>query len=151
MKAVLSLIFSCISFAVFAQDSLKNKVPADTTAGFIKVIKDPRLEILAKKEAEFNSSGMKSGKGYRLMVISSNDRAQVMKVRAQLLQLFPEQKVYMTFQAPYIKIKFGNFVEKADADKYRQMITKAKIVTNNVYMVPETIEIKPDKNKDENN
>jgi hypothetical protein len=71
-----------------------------------------------------------------------------MKIRAQLLQTYPEQKVYMTFQAPFIKIKFGNFVEKTDAEKYRKLITTAKIVTNNVYVVAEIVEVKADKNKE---
>ena len=71
-----------------------------------------------------------------------------MKVRTLLLQNFPDQKVYMSFQAPFIKLKFGNFVEKADAEKYRNLIMKGKIVTNNVYIVPEVVEVKPDKTKE---
>ena len=71
-----------------------------------------------------------------------------MKLRAQLLQRFPEQKVYMSFQPPYIKLRFGNFVEKADADKYKKEITRTKLVTNNIYLLNETIEVKPDKDKD---
>ena len=52
----------------------------------------------------------------------------------------------MTFQAPFIKLKFGNFVEKADAEKYRDLLMKAKFITNNIYVVPEIVEVKPDKN-----
>ena len=66
-----------------------------------------------------------------------------MKVRALLLQNYPDQKVYMAFQAPFIKLKFGNFVEKAEAEKYRDQIMKAKYVTNNIYVVPEVVEVKP--------
>jgi hypothetical protein len=71
----------------------------------------------------------------------------VMAVRAKLLQQFPDQKVYMTFQFPYIKLKFGNFVEKADAERFRDLLTKMQIVTTNVYVVPEVVEVKPDKVK----
>jgi hypothetical protein len=89
--------------------------------------------------------GTKLAKGYRLLVLKSNDRDYSMKVRAQLLQNYPDQKVYMTFQAPFIKLKFGNFVEKADAEKYRDMIMKGKYITNNIYIVPEVVEVKPAK------
>jgi hypothetical protein len=120
--------------------------------GKVTVIKDARIDVLGKKQYELNTSapslGPRAAKGYRLMVISSNDRDLAMKVRAQLLQRFPEQKVYMAFQAPYIKIKFGNFVEKSDADRYKKMIKQAGIVSTNVYLVPETVEVKPDKDKE---
>ncbi len=83
------------------------------------------------------------------MVLNNNDRDYAMKVRAQLLQNFPEQKLYMTYQAPFFKIRFGNFLEKGDAEKYKKMIAAQKIVTNNVYVVPETIEVRPDKENEE--
>lgn len=120
-------------------------------SGKVTVIKDYRLNILAKKEAEFNeilALGPKSAKGYRLMVLSTNDRSMAMNLRGKLLQRFPEQKVYMSFQPPYIKLKFGNFLERAEADQYKKEIISNKLVTTNIYLVPEIIEIKPDKNKE---
>ena len=128
---------------------------ADTsTTGKVTVNKDPRLEILAKQEAEINKAtvglGTKAAKGYRLLVVNSNDRNYAMKVRAALLQRFPEEKVYMSFQAPFIKLKFGNFVEKEDAEKYRKMLASSRIVTTNIYLVPEIVEVKVDKNKEVN-
>ncbi len=118
------------------------------------IIKDARIDVLGHKQHEVNvkggekNLGPRSAKGYRLMVLSSNDRDLAMKVRAQLLQRFPEQKVYMAYLAPYIKLKFGNFVEKGDADRYKKMIKQAGIVSTNVYLVPEIVEVKPDKDKD---
>lgn len=119
--------------------------------GKVTVNKDPRLDILAKKEVEIVTMGARAAKGYRLLILKSNDREYAMKVRALLLQNFPDQKVYMSFEAPFIKLKFGNFVEKPDAEKYRNLIMKGKYVTNNVYVVPEVVEVKPDKNKENEN
>lgn len=145
MKKTVCIILSLMGvYGLSAQTT-----PVDSALmGKITVNKDPRLDILAKKEAEFNILGTKLAKGYRLLVLKSNDRDYSMKVRASLLQNFPDQKVYMTFQAPFIKLKFGNFVDKADAEKYRDMILKGKYVTNNVYIVPEVVEVKPDKTKE---
>ena len=127
--------------------------PKDSSSpvGKVSVYKDSRLDILAKKEAEFNEAialGPKFAKGYRLMVLNTNDRSRAMNLRGNLLQKFPEQKVYMSFQPPYIKLKFGNFLEKSEADEYKKEITRSKLVKTNIYLVPEIIEIKPDKNKD---
>ncbi len=128
---------------MLAQDS------AVAIMGKVTVIKDPRLDILAKKEYEFNTLGTKNAKGYRLLVISSNDREKVMAVRSKLLQTFPDQKVYMKFEFPNIKLRFGNFVEKPEAEKVKDMLMKMKLVPNNIYVVPEVVEVKPDKNKKE--
>jgi len=125
-----------------------------TTTGKVTVNKDARLDILAKQEGDINKAtvglGTKAARGYRLLVVNSNDKAYAMKVRAALLQRFPEEKVYMSFQAPFIKLKFGNFVEKEDAEKYRKMLASSKIVTSNIYLIPEIVEVKVDKNKELN-
>lgn len=149
MKKTITILILLLSVAAI---KAQNIVQKDSTASNnVTVFKDSRLDILAKKEAEFNILGSKSAKGYRLMILSTNDRDQAMNIRAKLLQLFPEQKVYMSFQPPYIKLKFGNFIEKAEADEYKKDILSYKLVTNNIYLVPEIIEIKPDKNKEKEN
>jgi hypothetical protein len=143
------LIFLVTGFYGRAQ-SVQDSVP-----GTVTIMKDPRLDVLAKKEADYNdllASGTRSVKGYRLQVLSSNDSKYAMKVRSQLLQNYPEQKVYMSFQAPYIKLKFGNFVDKNEAEKYRQLLSSQKVVLTNIYLVPEMVEVKgtPPKEKDDN-
>ena len=150
MKNFILITFLGVSAAALNAQTI---TPKDSIVylGKVTVFKDSRLDILAKKEAEFNETlalGPKSARGYRLMVLSTNDRTQAMNLRARLLQRFPEQKVYMSFQPPYIKLKFGNFLEKTEADQYKKEITGTKLVTTNIYLVPEIIEIKPDKNKD---
>jgi len=123
--------------------------PVLTDSPRVTVNKDPRLDILAKVESEFNSMASRFAKGYRLLVLKSDNRDYSMKVRAYLLQTFPEHKVIMTYQAPFIKLKFGNFTEKEEAERYRDMIMKGRVVTGNIYLVAETVEVKPDKNKEE--
>ena len=150
----------CFSFlfALFCFTKLNAQKINDTIiSGTATVIKDARIDILGKKMAEYNSSlgkvtyanGLISAKGYRLMVVSTNDRPYAMKIRAQLYQMFPDQKQYMSFQMPNIKIKFGNFLDKADAERVRKQILGTKLVTNNIYILPETIEVKPAKEEKE--
>jgi hypothetical protein len=135
--------------AIFLLATICTKAQDTVTAstGKITVIKDPRLDILAKKEYEYNIYGNKTAKGYRLLIISSNDRDKVMAARSKLLQNYPDQKVYMQFQFPNIKLKFGNFVEKPDAEKMRDQLARLKIVENNIYVVSDIVEVKLDKNK----
>ncbi len=132
--------------------SWAQKAAADTALlGTVTVTKDDRIDIFAEKLAAYNDNiikNIKASKGYRLMLLSTSDRNQAMQVRSKLLQQFPDQKVYMAFQSPYIKLKFGNFTGKEEADKFRKQILSRKIVTGNIYVLPETIEVKPDKNDD---
>ncbi len=145
-------IIVCFGFII---PVVKAQTSVDTTViGKVTIIKDSRLDELEKKEAAFNealANGPRSGKGYRLIVLSTSDRDLAMKVRADLLQRYPDQKVYMSFQPPNIKLKFGNFQEKPEAENMRKEILKNKIVTGNIYLSPETIEVKPDKTKEKEN
>ncbi len=146
MKSILFSLLTLFSIKAFAQTAANDTVPL----GVVTVNKDPRIDILGRKMADYNSAlafaNARTAKGFRLMVLSTSDREMAMKLRAQLLQQYPDQGVYMSFQSPYIKLKFGNFLEKADADKMRNELLKKKIINGNIYLLPETIEVKPDKN-----
>ncbi len=145
MKIIFSLILiTGVYSGIYAQ-----AVNTDTfKAPNVKVIKDHRLDILAKAEAEINSLPNRFAKGFRLFVLKSNDRDYAMKVRAYLLKSFPEEKVIMTYQSPFIKMKFGNFIERDDAERYRVMIMKSGVVTGGIYIVPDTVELDPEKIKE---
>lgn len=145
------LIFSLLCFTglqTFAQTD-------SATAVAVVVHKDFRLDILARKEAELNLAVIKaaarSAMGYRLQVLSTNDRELAMKTRTQLLQRYPDQKVYMSFQAPYVKLTFGNFTTKQEAELYKKQISRM-LEGASVYTLSQRIEIKPEKEiKDDSN
>jgi hypothetical protein len=142
MNRLFSLLSIFLSLNSFGQ------VPDTVALNKITVHQDYRLTILARKEAEINTAILKTeariGKGYRLMILNTNDREYAMKTRGDLLQRFPEQKTYMWFANPYIKIKFGNFKTKEEAEPYRKQISKM-LNGATIYFIPETIEVKPDK------
>src|SRR5665213_1158538 len=123
---------------------------SEETSAVNKVIihEDYRMEILGRKESDINTAILKNlariGRGYRLMVINTYDRAYAMKIRGQLLQRFPEQKTYMWLANPYIKIKFGNFKTKDEAESYQKQITNMMNGAT-IYLLPDNIEVKPDK------
>lgn len=120
--------------------------------GVVTVSKDSRIDQLGRKMAEYNESlslKTKMVKGYRLMLLNTNDRTMAMQIRSQLLQQYPEHKVYMIFQSPYIKLKFGNFTDKQEAEKMRKQLLSSKLITGNIYLLPEMVEQKPEKQPSE--
>jgi hypothetical protein len=119
----------------------------DSVASVKNIIhKDSRIDVLGKKMAEYNEGlalKIKMVSGYRLMLLNTTDRAFAMKLRTTLLQQYPEHKLYMSFLVPNIKLKMGNFVNKAEAENMRKELQALNIVNGNIYLVNEKIELKP--------
>ena len=148
MKKIIFSILCLTALQTFAQTDSTITIP-------VVVHEDFRLDILGRKEAELNLAAAKAaartGMGYRLQVMSTNDRDLAMKTRTQLLQKFPDQKVYMSFQAPYVKLTFGNFLTKQEAELYKNQISRM-LGGASVYTLAQRIEIKPEKDsKDDSN
>lgn len=120
---------------------------AQTTAS-VNVYKDPRIDVLLKKQAEVNdlstrnSSKRRTAKGYRLLVVSSNNRAEALAARSKILVNFPELKPYMWYQAPYYKVKAGNFTSRNDAQAYQKKM--ASFFPGNIFIMNDVVEVKPE-------
>ncbi len=141
-----------VSFNLSAQTGQSISTIDTAQYGVVNVQKDRRIDILGDKMYEYNvalSKKARMGKGYRLMLLSTSDRDLAMNIRTRLLQQFPEHKVYMAFQSPFIKLKMGNFEEKAEAEKLRKFLISQKVVPGNIYILPETIEIKAQEENEE--
>ena len=137
MKLLLSFFFALSTACAAAQ--------LDSVSG-LTLIRDPRVDLLVKKQAQINKvSTHKSStgqyKGYRLMVLNTNNRDEAYQTKSELLRRFPEQNVYMAYQAPYYKIKMGDFIKRADADQFKKQITGLK---QSVFVVQDIIKIKPE-------
>ncbi len=90
---------------------------------------DPRVHWLAKKQSQINKlSAYKNSagqyKGYRVMILNTNNRDQAYKMRADVLRYFPDKQVYMAYQAPYFKLKAGDFAKREEAEKFRKELSK---------------------------
>jgi len=146
MKPFLIFLFLTCSVAAIAQNDTIYEGPK------VLVHNDPRLTLLTGKHAEINELAAKlaarSAMGYRLQVLSTNDRDFAMKTKSQLLQRYPDQKTYMFFQLPYVKLRFGNFKTRQEAEVYRKQISRMMDGAS-IYIVPERIEVKPEKDLDE--
>ena len=142
----LLFLFIALSLSVFNRVKAQELLTDTIGNGKSIYIRDERVDLLGKKMAEYNEGLAEKTKlvsGFRLMVLNTTDRNYAMKVRAALLQQYPDQKMYMVFLTPYIKIKLGNFINKADAEKVRKKILDSKLVSSNIYIVSELVELKP--------
>ncbi len=104
----------------------KTQTVVDTVGTTVFVVKDSRLDLLVKKKAEINkksADSKKPTKGYRIQVLNTTDRNQALAAKSKLLTLYPDQKTYLMYTAPYFKIRIGNFVGKNEADDLKKEFT----------------------------
>ena len=138
---ILSLSF-VISLSSFAQ----------TDSSSIVVHKDPRIVLLVKKQIEINEittrNSRRSAQGYRIQVISTNNRTKAMEAKTKIYQHFPELKAYLMYQSPFFKLKVGNFTEREEAESYLQNILT--LFPTGVYVVRDIVEVKPETNPELN-
>jgi hypothetical protein len=102
---------------------------------------------LIKKQVQINEEtsreARKIGRGYRLLVVNTNNRDEAVAAKTKVYTYFPELKSYLIYQSPYFKLKVGNFKEKKEAEDYQERLKK--YFPKGVYIMNDTIEIKLDK------
>ncbi len=140
MKKILLAVLILSSFKSFSQTSVDSLKP-------VVIFKDARLDLLIKKQIELNKvaylESKKSGPGFRVLVVNTNNRTKALEVKSRLLRDFPEHKTYLIYQSPYFKIQIGNFKTRPEAEGLRKQIVR--VYPNGVFIVPATVEMKPDK------
>lgn len=111
------------------------------------VHKDSRLDSLVKKQATINEvtsrDGRKTDKGFRLMIISTNNRDEAFAAKTKVLTNFPDLKAYMWYQSPYFRVKAGNFLDRKDAESYQKRLSA--YFPKGVFIMKDEVELKAGK------
>ena len=132
------LLFSLIVSSKFlsAQDSAA-----------IIVHKDPRVDLLVKKQAEVNAAikraTSRTAKGYRLLVINTNKRDEAIAAKTKVYSNFPQLKAYLVYQSPYFRLKAGNFRTREEAQQYQKILSV--YFPKGVFVINDIIEVVPEK------
>ena len=149
MRIILLVFLVVVMKTTFSQENTTSIPPNQTTA--VIVHKDPRIDILVKKQSSINTAVKKASarsmRGYRLMIINTNKRNEAIDAKTKIYTYFPELKAYLSYQSPYFKLKAGNFKTRDEAEKYRKMMTT--MFPKGVFILNDIIEIKPEKEKEE--
>lgn len=143
MKVIFTILSLFFIFSGFSQTT------ATSTA--VVVHKDPRIDLLVKKQASINTATKKAYartmRGYRLMVMNTNKRDEAISAKTKVYTYFPELKAYLVYQSPFFRLKAGNFQTREEAERYRKQM--APLFTKGVYIVNDTIEVKGEKTDEE--
>jgi hypothetical protein len=143
MKALITILAVFFASSVYSQ--------SDTLRGSVVVHKDPRIDLLVRKQASINATSKKSYgrtmRGYRLMVMNTNKREDAISAKTKVYTYFPELKAYLIYQSPFFRLKAGNFQSRDEAEKYRKQM--APLFPKGVFIIGDTIEVKGEKAEEE--
>ena len=132
---LMAVLVSWLSLSAMAQ--------TDSTSSIV-IHKDPRVDLLIKKQAQINEVTTREARrnvsGYRLQVINTSDRNAAIAAKTKGYQLYPELKAYLLYQAPYFRLRVGNFTDKDEAEDYRKSLSRE--FPNSVFLVRDTVEVK---------
>lgn len=136
MKYIFLLCFlaGCVEIS-FAQEPHKAVV----------VHKDPRIDLLVKKRIEINEKttrdNRRTAKGFRIQVINTRERNVAINAKTSMLQAFPDHRSYIVFNAPFFKLKLGNFRTRGEAEQVLRRVVR--YYPEGCFIVADMIEVKP--------
>lgn len=136
MKYIFIFFLIIITIGASAQDTSS-----------VVVHKDPRLDVLLRKQGEINAAikkaNARTAKGFRLLVMNTNKRDEAIAAKTKVYTNFPELKAYLVYQSPYFRLKVGNFRTREEAQQYQKSL--GYYFPKGVFIVNDTIEITPEK------
>jgi hypothetical protein len=139
MKKIISLAVCLLIGAIaMAQD---NTLSASNTG--VKVVKDGRIDILIKKQIYINTLAIRNQNGFRVQVITTNKRGEANEAKAKVMQLYPDFRTYLDFQAPYFKVRIGDFKTREEASELRDKLSS--VFSGGVFVVPAIINVSQEK------
>lgn len=145
MKLIITLSIFLICLNGYSQTDTTSKQPADSNS--VIVHKDPRLDLLVKKQAVINEvtsrDSRRTDKGFRLMIISTTSRDEALAAKTKVYTYFPDLKAYLWYQSPYFRVKAGNFKDRKDAEAYQKRMNS--YFPRGVFIMKDVIEVKPGK------
>jgi hypothetical protein len=80
----------------------------------------PALKVIERKFIEEHSNS-KTMSGFRVQVFFGS-REEALRLKGEFLELFPDKKAYVSYQAPNFKLRVGNFRSQLGAEKFLHSI-----------------------------
>ncbi len=142
---IILLNFALISQAQQKTELGKNDMFAASSdnngnLGKVYIIQDQRIDELVNRHIEQNQRS-KTIMGWRVQIFfgsGQKDREKAQDVRAEFIKSFPDIKAYLIYEAPYFKVRVGDFRTKYEALKLKKNI---EIQFTNLWIVEDNINL----------
>ena len=129
-KLILSLLFITLTGLAFSQKA----------EDYTYVNRDARIDRLLEKHRQYNQSNP-GVDGFRVQIFfdsGNNSKKAAQTSRERFMEVYPEVSAYLTFKAPYYRVRVGDFRTKLEAEGFL-----FQLATNypNAFTVPDRIQI----------
>ncbi|MFN7313232.1 MAG: SPOR domain-containing protein [Bacteroidota bacterium] len=103
----------------------------------VQIVGDENLDSLVQQNIVKNED-LNGIQGYRIQIFFGSDRKAANDARTKFLQLYPEVEAYLVYQAPYFKVRVGDFRTQLEAQAiYKNVLSQF----DKVFIVPDKINL----------
>lgn len=118
--------------------------PDSASNATVRIYGDKRIEQLMTNRKTNGNGKQLTMNGFRVQVFSSNSqrtaKTEAFKIERQILDVFPEQGVYINYVSPFWKVRVGDFRTQAQAHAFRsQLVETLPQFRGEIYIVKEQI------------
>jgi len=135
----LSVIF-VVALNASGQEIVTNELPSDIVQqmvpgeGTVSIHEEEGIDFLLDIHIEMNKRHIYTD-GFRIQLFSGSGqkaRHEAMDVKSNVLELFPDEQVYLSFTAPFWTVRVGDYRNKYEA---LSLLNKLKKEFPNSYIV----------------
>ena len=129
IKKILSILFLLITGIAFSQKVEENP----------NVDRDTRVDRLIEKHRQFNQANP-GVDGFRVQIFfdsGNNSKRSAQTTREKFMELYPDVAAYLTFKAPYYRVRVGDFRTKLEAEGFLFNLAAAY---PNAFTVPDRVQ-----------
>jgi hypothetical protein len=127
---ILTLLFLSLSGIALSQ----------TVENLSYVNRDPRIDRLIEKHRQYNQANP-GVDGFRVQIFfdsGNNSKKAAQTAREKFMEAHPDVVAYLTFKAPYYRVRIGDFRTKLEAEGFLFQLATAY---PNAFTVPDRIQI----------
>jgi len=129
-KLLLSFLFVALTGFAFSQKTDDNS----------SVNRDPRIDRLLEKHRQYNQSNQ-GVDGFRVQIFfdsGNNSKKAAQTARERFMEVYPEVSAYLTFKAPYYRVRVGDFRTKLEAEGF---LFQLATTYPNAFTVPDRVQV----------
>lgn len=128
------LLTSIIGYSQSSNDIFLRLTNESPSEGTVRIVQELGVADMVKQHIEQNkkSPGID---GFRIQLYSgsgTSSRKEAEDVKSRMMSAFPNQKVYLTYNAPFWRVRAGNYRNKSES---MQLFSQLRGIFPNCYPV----------------
>ncbi len=99
------------------------------------IVMPPELQVIYEKHIT-EQRQRQLVPGYRIQVLGTTEKAAADSARFYLLETHPHLPVYVTYEVPIYRVRVGDFIDKAEANRWLEIL---RMDFRGAFIVPDQV------------